>query len=203
MDSHGHHFNQDYWNKRYLEGDDGWDIGYPSTPLKEYIDQLENKDLHILVPGAGRAYEAEYLWRKGFRNTFVIDISPYILERFAERVPDFPKAQLVCGDFFEYEGDPEGYDLILEQTFFCAISPGLRPKYAEKAAELLKKGGKLAGLLFNDPLNPDQPPFGGSAEEYEAYFKKFFDLKVLETAYNSIKPRAGRELFIVFKKKMN
>ena len=51
-----------YWSKRYKEERTGWDIGFPSLPLKTYIDQLENKDLKILIPGAGNAYEAEYLF---------------------------------------------------------------------------------------------------------------------------------------------
>ena len=46
---------QSYWTKRYQEESTGWDIGYPSTPLKEYIDQLEDKSISILIPGAGNA----------------------------------------------------------------------------------------------------------------------------------------------------
>ena len=73
--------------------------------------------------------------------------------------------------------------------------------YSRKMFELLKPGGKLVGLLFNDALNTDKPPFGGNKEEYEKYFKPYFELKVFDTAYNSIKPRAGRELFINLVKK--
>jgi methyl halide transferase len=72
----------------------------------------------------------------------------------------------------------------------------MRKRYAEKCASLLKKGGKLVGLLFDDKLNNDQPPFGGSKEEYMSYFQPFFDIKYFDKCYNSILPRAGRELFI-------
>ena len=47
---------QKYWSNRYEEDRTGWDIGYPSTPLKEYIDQLTDKTISILIPGAGNAY---------------------------------------------------------------------------------------------------------------------------------------------------
>ncbi|MFS4468005.1 hypothetical protein [Maribacter sp. 2210JD10-5] len=47
---------ENYWTKRYHEEETGWDIGYPSTPLKAYIDQLEDKMISILIPGAGNAY---------------------------------------------------------------------------------------------------------------------------------------------------
>ena len=34
----------DAWDNRYLNNDIGWDLGEISTPLKVYIDQLENKE---------------------------------------------------------------------------------------------------------------------------------------------------------------
>jgi methyl halide transferase len=60
--------DNNYWNTRYLEEQTGWDIGYPSTPLKEYIDQLTNKSIRILIPGCGNGYEGEYLHQNGFTN---------------------------------------------------------------------------------------------------------------------------------------
>ena len=57
-------FTEEYWTNRYQNNDAAWDLGAPSGPLKEYIDQLNNKELHILIPGAGNAYEAEYLFDK-------------------------------------------------------------------------------------------------------------------------------------------
>ena len=64
--------NTNYWSKRYQNNETAWDIGAPSTPLKEYIDQLENKNIKILIPGCGNAYEAQYLFENGFKNVFVI-----------------------------------------------------------------------------------------------------------------------------------
>jgi len=45
--------NNQYWSQRYLNKNIGWDIGYPSTPLKTYFDQLEDTSIEILIPGAG------------------------------------------------------------------------------------------------------------------------------------------------------
>ena len=74
--------------------------------------------------------------------------------------------------------------------------------YADKKMhELLNPGGKIAGLLFNFPLTEKGPPFGGSIEEYKSLFSGAFKLKILEKAYNSIKPRANKELFFIFDKK--
>ena len=67
--------NKAYWERIYESGHIGWDIGYISTPLKEYFDQLTDKNIKILVPGAGTGYEADYLYKNGFKNVFYLDYS--------------------------------------------------------------------------------------------------------------------------------
>lgn len=56
--------NEEFWTERYRNQQTGWDIGYPSTPLQKYFEQLSRKDIHILIPGCGNAYEAEFLVKK-------------------------------------------------------------------------------------------------------------------------------------------
>lgn len=188
-----------YWSTRYQNQQTGWDIGSPSPPLSDYLDQLTDKSLRILIPGAGNAHEAEYAWNQGFRNVHVLDIAPEPLAAFNARVPDFPKSQLIEGDFFTHAGT---YDLILEQTFFCSFPPlpETRAVYAKQMHNLLAPGGKLVGLWFNFPLtgNLEKRPFGGTRAEYLGYLEPYFKVRVFETATNSIKPRAGNELFGIF-----
>lgn len=190
--------NKAYWENRYQQGQTGWDAGQITIPLKAYVDQLTNKNLKILIPGAGNAHEARYLYHQGFTNIFVADIAVSPLQNFVANMPGFPKNNLLHDDFFNLSGT---YELVLEQTFFCAIKPSLRPKYAEKMHSLLDNGGKVAGLLFNFPLTVEGPPFGGDKDEYLGYFEKYFQIKTLEPCYNSIKPREGRELFFIFEKR--
>lgn len=188
--------NEAYWSKRYQNNETGWDVGSPSTPLKEYIDQLENKNIKILIPGCGNAYEAQYLFENGFTNVYVIDLSPIPLQNLKKRVPDFPDNQLLEGDFFDLT---DHFDLILEQTMFCAIDPWLRMEYARKASEILGEGGKLVGVLFNREFEGG-PPFGGTKDEYVTYFSNHFQNVYLEPCYNSIKPRQNSELFMMCEK---
>ncbi|MCF6213463.1 MAG: TPMT family class I SAM-dependent methyltransferase [Flavobacteriaceae bacterium] len=188
-------FSPKYWEEKYKNNNIGWNIGYPSTPIKEYIDQLKDKSVKVLIPGAGNGYEAEYLYNKGFTNVWVLDLAKNPLENLKQRLPNFPDKQLIQGDFFKHNAQ---YDLIIEQTFFCALDPVLRDKYVVKMATLLKPHGKLVGLLFDFELTVQGPPFGGCAEEYKKRFLKYFKIKVLERAHNSIKPRNKRELFVIF-----
>jgi thiopurine S-methyltransferase len=171
------------WELRYLNNDIGWDLGEVSTPLKAYFEQLENKEIKILIPGGGNSYEAAYLFNNGFKNVFVIDLSKAALDNIQKRIPSFPKAQLILGDFFELKNT---FDLIIEQTFFCAIHPNLRTAYVVKMNPLLKPKGKLVGLMFNVPLNNNRPPFGGNKEAYLAFFKPYFNIEKMEMCYNSL-----------------
>lgn len=189
--------NKSYWENRYTKNETGWDIGVVSTPLKMYIDQLKNKNISILIPGAGNGYEFDYLLNKGFHDTYVMDIAQKPLDTILER-NEIEKKHLIHQDFFEHNGQ---YDLIIEQTFFCALDPTLRRNYVRKMLELLKPNGKIIGLLFNFELTLQGPPFGGSKEEYIDLFNDYFTIKTLENCYNSIKPRSNRELFFIFEKK--
>lgn len=190
--------NKGYWENRYQNNDAVWDAKAITTPLKDYFDQIENKKRRILIPGAGNSYEFDYLIGKGFEYVFVLDYASQPLENIRNRHAAVIDDHLIQADFFEHEGY---YDLIVEQTFFCALEPHLRSNYVEKMAALLKPGGKLVGLLFQFPLTEVGPPFGGSKQEYSSLFEKEFYINVLDSAYNSIKPREGNELFFIFTKK--
>lgn len=187
----------EYWNNRYLENDFGWDLGEVSPPIKAYFEQDLPLDLSILIPGAGNSYEAEFLYHKGFKNTYVLDFAEQAISNLKKRIPYFPENQFIQDDFFNHIGQ---YDVIIEQTFFCAINPSLRERYVSHMYDLLKPKGKLIGLLFNDTLNNGKPPFGGFKDDYVKLFSPKFNILTMEIAYNSVKPRAGRELFIVFEK---
>ena len=191
-------FDKDYWESKYDAEATGWDIGCASAPLVEYFKQLTNKELKILIPGGGNCFESEYLFEQGFENVFVIDIAKQPLKNLKKRFPNFPENHLIHDDFFNHSGK---YDLIVEQTFFCALDPVLRKNYVDKMHDLLSENGKLAGVLFDFELTDAGPPFGGSITEYIHLFSEKFTIKKLERCYNSIKPRAGRELFFIFEKK--
>ena len=190
--------NSAYWEERYQKNEIGWDVGTISIPLKEYIDQIEDKSIKILIPGAGNSHEFEYLINNGFQNVFVLDFAQSPLDNIQKRVAHCNTNQLIKSDFFEHESS---YDLIIEQTFFCALDPSLRKDYVQKMKSLLHPKGRIVGLLFQFPLTEAGPPFGGSKEEYNSLFETDFNLKTLETAHNSIKPREGNELFFIFTKK--
>lgn len=193
-----HNFlNKDYWEDRWKSLETSWDIGYSSPAIEEYILQYPDKSAKILIPGCGNAYEVEFLWNLGFRNITVIDISPKAVHVLKDKYSDKKGVSVFCENFFDHLGR---YDLVIEQTFFCAISPSLRPQYAEKMHKLLNKNGRIIGVMFNRAFEKTGPPFGGSILEYHEVFKKYFKIQTMEECYNSIQARRGNEIFINLKK---
>nr|WP_315208335.1 methyltransferase [uncultured Flavobacterium sp.] len=185
-----------YWESQYKAKTTGWDLGKVSPPIQIYVDTVPDKNCSILIPGCGNSYEAEYLLEQGFTNITVVDIAPTPVAVLKKKFKNNSNIQIILGDFFEHQGK---YDLIIEQTFFCALPPFMRQKYVWKMHQLLVDNGILAGLLFNRTFESG-PPFGGSKEEYEMLFKDAFDFLKMDVSKNSIAPRANSELFIELKK---
>lgn len=187
-------FNQEYWNIRWENEETGWDLGKVSTPIADYFLQAKDLEMKILIPGCGNAHEAQFLLDKGFTNITLLDISPKACEILSKKFPP-EKVNIVCEDFFNHQGK---YNVIVEQTFFCALHPDFRKKYVEKMHELLAEKGKLLGLMFVKNFGNPFPPFGGSLEEYRNLFQKDFYIKILEPCKNSILPRKNTEAFFLF-----
>lgn len=190
------HLSEEFWSNRYVTDTTGWDLGLVSPPIKMYFDQIENKEVKILIPGCGFGHEAEYLFKQGFKNVHIADFAAEPLDDFSKRLPSFPVDQIHQVNFFEIE---DTFDVIVEQTLFCAIDPVLRSQYAQAAAKILKDNGILIGLLFNKEFESG-PPYGGEKEEYIEIFQPYFRKISMEPCYNSIEPRQGSELFIRIQK---
>lgn len=188
----------DYWEKRWQAAETGWDIGYAASAIMAFMQTIAQKDIKILIPGCGNAYEAEALAQAGFSNISLLDISKTLVQQIKKQYAGINAITVIHGDFFEHE---EQYDLIIEQTFFCALNPALRQQYAAKAASLLKENGQITGVLFNKVFEQDGPPYGGTTTEYKNYFGTLFEILKMEDCYNSIPPRKGSEVFINLKKK--
>ena len=184
-----------FWESQYTNQRTGWDIGGISPQLQVYFEQIPNKSKKILIPGCGNGYEAIWLAQNGFLDVTVVDLAAIPLAHVQEQAPTVKTIQ---GDFFDLT---DTYDLIIEQTFFCALNPNLRKQYVEKMANLLQPKGKLAGLLFNIDFEKVGPPFGGSIAEYQGLFEGLFEILTLAPSLLSIKPRLGSEAFFEFQKK--
>ena len=193
--------DKNYWKSRWQEGETGWDSGEATTPIRSFVDYLVEKNadkkVRILIPGAGSGHEVVYFYQQGFHNITVCDWADEAIVKLKIKLPELADNQMIVGDFFDLKGT---FDFIIEQTFFCAIDPSLRPKYAKKCFELLDTEGSICGVLFNQNFKFQGPPYGGTAAEYRSYFEPYFDILYMDACKNSIKRRENTELWIRFKK---
>ena len=186
-----------YWNERYQREDTPWTLNRVSPPIQFFFENLgKGKKYKILIPGAGLGFEAQYLHDLG-HEVHIVDISENAIFAFKNKFSEIPVNQIHCESYFDHI---DLYDYIVEQTFFCALTPDLRKSYVKHTLKLLYPKGKLVGLFFDDVGSFTNPPFRVNRNEYQNLFEQSFQILKLETCYNSIKPRQGNELFFIFEK---
>jgi SAM-dependent methyltransferase len=190
--------SKEFWEDKWVTQSTGWDIGYPSPAIVSFMESYPNKSAKILIPGCGNAYEAEWLLNNGFTDITLIDISPTLVDKLRDKYDENKHITIVCDDFFHLT---QKFDLIIEQTFFCALNPLLRKEYVDKMHEILNEKGLLIGLLFSKEFEKEGPPYGGIQSEYHALFESKFQILKMEDCRNSILPRKDTELFIELEKK--
>ncbi len=189
--------DQNYWTQRYVDNNTPWQLDHASAPLAHCINQIKDKNASILIPGAGNSREAIYLLEHGFTNVHVLDIAEPALQQLMNET-DSDSITLHIENFFEHEGL---YDVILEQTFFCALESRFRESYPKKCHDLLNKDGSIEGVLFQFESDRREPPYGGNAEEYRKLFSPLFEIRSMENCNISEPDRLGKELLINFQKK--
>ncbi|OTB18792.1 hypothetical protein K445DRAFT_307680 [Daldinia sp. EC12] len=148
----------------------------------------EGRRLRALVPGCGKGYDVVMLALHGF-DAYGLEVSKkgvevaraYAANELAEprafnygNKEEWPvekrgEVHFIAGDFFRkgWEaqcGDTklEGFDLIYDYTFLCALVPEMRKDWARRMRELLAPTGVLICLefpLYKD-LRASGPPWG-------------------------------------------
>ncbi|MGZ3713294.1 MAG: methyltransferase domain-containing protein [Bdellovibrionota bacterium] len=194
------------WNQRYADGNTPWDLAGPTPEFQRLTEEKIFPQKGVaLVPGGGQGHDAVLLAKSGL-EVDLVDFAPLAITRALELAhKESVRIYTYRQDFFALPSLPfhrGRYDLMLEYTFFCAIDPGLRARYVETAAALIKPGGLLVGLFFPLSSKEEGPPFVVKREEVEELFRPYFDLKI-ETPQRSIKPRDGREFLGIFTRKKN
>jgi len=189
-----------FWDSRYQERQTPWDLGGPTPVFERLIREGAIPKGRLLVPGAGRGYDAIAFAKAGFQVT-TLDLSPLASSEVEASATKAGVALDVrVGDFFASD-EAGAYDAVLEYTFYCAIPPSMRTAYRDQMARLLKPGGVLFGLFF--PLkapSSEGPPFEVSIDEIKRSFGECFELIHEEMPAESIMPRKGNEVLLIWRR---
>ena len=184
-----------FWNGRYLDKNTGWDLGQVSPPV---VHLVESGSLvpysSILIPGAGRGWEALYFARLGFDVTCV-DFAPEAVAEGRTLAKEHGvRVTYVEEDLFRLSPEIHGrFDYLFEQTCFCAIDPDRRKDYVKMAARMVRPGGELVGLFYVHGREGG-PPWTTTSEEVRALFRAHFDFIEFAITPHSVESRKGEEI---------
>ncbi len=194
-------YSREDWQNHYESNDLGWDLGEVAAPFTKLWEEGKLPLGKVLVPGCGRGHEVVFLTGKGFEVTGV-DFSKGAVTYLKNelRVRNLA-GRILCQDFFMLDKSHDGgYDLVLEQTFFCAIPPRQRTDYVLNVSRILKPGGMLVGLFYNTGKEGG-PPYNTTREDIETYFSKNFDIEELGKTPLSAEQRRDKEWLVILKKR--
>ena len=154
------------WADHYTKGDTPWDLGaaHPDLVARIAAGEFEppRTGARALVPGCGKGHDALALAQAGW-VVVALDYVPEVQTILGAQLAKFG-GEVVLGDALEFAPD-ERFDLIWEHTFFCAIDPSDRPRYAELIRRVLAPGGQHAAIVFplDKPEEEGGPPHGFNA----------------------------------------
>lgn len=190
------------WEGRYTAGDTPWEKGAPHPAL---VDWLRRNPLpgRILVPGCGAGHDVREISRNPACEVVGLDIAPSAIAR-AGSFPAIGREIYILGDFLAGDARRLGpFDAVFEHTCFCAIPPSRRVDYAREAAAALRPGGKLLGIFYGNPDNPDpgSPPFRSPAGVVRELFSQDFELLEETDRIVTYPGREGREYLMVFRRR--
>jgi cyclopropane fatty-acyl-phospholipid synthase-like methyltransferase len=193
-------YSQEDWQRHYDEDDLGWDLGQVAPPFIRLFESKAILPCKAIVPGCGRGHEVIYLAENGFEVT-AVDYSSGAVNHLKSTVQERNlKCEVLQMDFFGIDSAHNGaYDLLIEQTFFCAISPEQRPSYVSTVARVLKRGGMLTGLFYHTGKDGG-PPFNTTREDIQEYFSDSFEIRQLSKAEDSAEQRKNKEWLVILVK---
>ena len=190
-----------FWEEVYQHGRAGWDLGGPTPVFRQLAESGEFAPGRMLVPCAGRGYDAREFARHGFHVTAVEFAAAPVCDMQALADPRAP-VEILQMDIFNLPHTlDETFDYVLEYTCYCAISPSRRPEYVDLVTRLLKPGGLYLDLAFPTDDHAGGPPFAVSVPEIiERFTSHGFHFLRRDIPANSVSQRRGREELLIFRK---
>ena len=194
-------YSREDWEKHYQSEDLGWDLGKVSPPFLSLWKEQNLVPCNTIIPGCGRGHEAVFLAENGFRVT-AVDYCNGAVNALRKSIADKGlECDILHQDFFDLDSSHDSsYELMLEQTFFCAISPSQRKLYVETAHRILKFGGLLLGLFYETNAEGG-PPFNTTRSDILHHFCDRFMVQSLEKTLLSDEQRKNKEWLGFLKKK--
>lgn len=187
----------DQWNARWARADTPWDMRQPSPPLVHWLARGElPAGRRVFVPGCGSGHEVRLLAEAGFECVGA-DFAPDAAAVARQTIAGVSGAAIIQADVLAPPSVDPRFDWIFDQTFFCALHPDLRPRYAPALRRWLATGGELWAIVLRTDTF-DRPPFDVTPEAY-AELLRAAAFEIVETRAlqsESHPARRGRETLV-------
>ncbi len=193
----------EYWEDLYKAKKDVWDLGKVSPILDEIFKSAAvPKTGRVLVPGAGRGYDAA-AWAQRGHETLAVDFSQTAYAALTALTEKHRKLTVLNIDLFELSPkSTEPFDIIYEYCCFNSVHPGRRDEYFEVWDKMLQPNGVVIAAFY--PLikstSLEGPPHPTSEGELMARLDGVFDLEEKIIPKKSVKERAGKEEIWILRK---
>lgn len=192
--------SEKFWTNIYRTEKPGWELGREAPALPEVLPQLRLTKARILVLGCGSGHDAAYLAGLGHIVT-AVDFSEEAITRAKQLYGEIENLSFHQMDAFALPENWTGrFDVILEHTCFCAVTPERRDELIQVWRKLLAPGGHLLGIFFVYERRMG-PPFGGSEWELRQRLKPYFDFLYWTRWRRSLERRKSKELVVYARKK--
>ncbi len=186
----------EFWDVRYRESFTPWDAGRTPPALAAWLT-AQPPGRRVLIPGCGTGYEVAAFVDAG-HDVLAIDFSPAAVAA-ARRTLGPLAGRVQEGDFFGFDAG-DGFDVVYERAFLCALPRRLWGDYAARTAAVLRPGGRLAGFFFFGEGDRG-PPFPLHAGELETLLDARFAREDDRAVDGSVPVFAGRERWQVWRRR--
>lgn len=198
-----------YWCHKYTSSNfkPGWELNEVHPGFRHLLPQLKLNRSRVLVLGCGTGNDAAFLAEQGHLVT-AVDFSSTALASAQKKYAHLKSINWVQQDLLSAEFKTflrkTKFDLILEHTCYCAISPDQRAQLVDLWKLGLEEKGYFLGIFFT-MWRPQSPPYGGTEWEIRERLKSSFDFMYWHRlkGKTAVEERLGKELLIFAQKKSN
>jgi SAM-dependent methyltransferase len=190
-----------YWEGMYQSNQCLWDLGWPTPVFRRLARKAKFEPGRMLVPGAGRGYDARLFAQHGFQVT-AVDFAREAVDAMQRLNDPRHPVEVIQADFFSLPADWDGrFDYLLDYTCFCAILPQRREEYARLVGRLLRPGGRYIILAFPIGRRPGGPPYVVQPQAIiDLFAGQGFALQYRELPFDSVAGRRGHEELLVLER---
>ncbi len=154
-----------------------WDIGKPQQPFIDVADQIKGS---VLDAGCGTGNTALFFASRGNKVTGIDFLEVPIMRAKQKAAERGLTATFLVMDALALKEIPELFDNVIDSGLFHVFSDEDRTKYVAGLASVLKPGGKLFLMCFNDEEPGTDGPRRVSKKELHDAFAKEWSIESIQ-----------------------